>query len=107
MAMPGAERVLMTEPEAWRYIAEKMQRGAITTGMCYEIHWLNCDGRISGVVHNKMTNRVDDYLEQSGCYAYEDEDGFNVREDEGRCLAALWLALEAEEEANTQQRGKT
>lgn len=95
----------MTEAQLWRKIAEdacaRMARGedGFRKGLCWEIHTLCWDYIREGAVCNAMLQRIAPHVNYSYAYAYHDEQGHNTRCDEGRLLAALWFACEAEAEA--------
>jgi hypothetical protein len=86
----------MTEAEAWREIARRIVEGKWGGwGLCREVWSLCIELRITRSMWNKMAGRVEDHLDAAGLsWAYPEG-----TEPEARALAALWLALEAEEEA--------
>ena len=89
----------LTEPEAWREIARRIAEGEWNNrGLCAEISDLCDEGRLSLVIEWDMEDRIKRHLDarKNGWphnWAYE-----CGTEPEARILAALWLALEAEEE---------
>jgi hypothetical protein len=89
---------MMTEPEAWRYIALRIVEGRwCKIGLCYETYELFDAERIEVRTWLSMKKRVARHLlglGESGEFAYP-----MGTKPEARALAALWLALEAEEDA--------
>jgi hypothetical protein len=88
----------MTEPEAWREIARRIVEGKWNKyGLCGEAADLYVRLLVTGNMATAMCERVRPHvLSTSGRqrgYAYP-----AGTEPEARALAALWLALEAEEE---------
>ena len=86
----------LTEPEAWQEIARRIAEGEWNkAGLCAELCDLCVENRISSwFVMRDMEDRINSHLDtRLGCWAYE-----RGTEPEARILAALWLALEAEEE---------
>ena len=84
----------LNEPEAWREIArriaeEKERRHLKLWG---EIIWLFADACIDVNTMERMRDRV---RPRHASWGWED---INNMEPEARILAALWLALEAEED---------
>ena len=89
----------MTEAEAWREIARRIVEGEWGwLGLCYEIARLKVQQRVADDQAGAMALRVEYHVESgaSRSYPYAYVEG---TEPEARALAALWLALEAEEEA--------
>lgn len=92
---------MLTEAQAWRKIARRIvERKWRTRGLCFEAYRLyNGEvGGISGATYIRMTDRIDENLR---VHPDTTEDGHAYppgEEPEARVLAALWLALEAEEE---------
>lgn len=83
----------LTEPEAWREIARRIAEDQWDGfGLCHEDSMLRWEGRISASTQVAMRTRTKSYLDKE-TWAYP-----NGAEPEARILAALWLALEAEEE---------
>jgi hypothetical protein len=84
----------MTEPEAWREIARRIVEGEWGRwGLCREVWLLYMERGITSSI--RMSERVKHHLDAAGLsWAYPEG-----TEPEARALAALWLALEAEEEA--------
>lgn len=97
----------LTEPQAWREIArrwvEREECGAI--GSCPIISNLIISLQIDGTTSLSMRGRIKKHLGGRE-FAYGDireveaaVDPYIERYREARALAALWLALEAEEDA--------
>jgi hypothetical protein len=85
----------MTEAEAWREIARRIVEGEWKNqGLCSEAWQLFFGGLITPSVSATMRVRIRHYLGNNQWWAYRQ--GTNR---EARVLAALWMALEAEEEA--------
>jgi len=86
----------MTEAEAWREIARRIVEGDWSRlGLCREVRFLHRVSAIAFSVHQSMAKRLTRHLIACGrIWAYPEG-----TEPEARALAALWLALEAEEEA--------
>ena len=88
----------MTEPEAWREIARRIVEGEWSRlGLCREVANLQVQRRItekkaSAMAINVLSHLMETSSRQHG-YVYPEG-----TEREARALAALWLALEAEEE---------
>ena len=84
----------LTEPEAWREIARRIAEGEWNkAGLCAELCGLCGKNLISWFMMWDMEDRVESHLDtRLGCWAYKPGE-----EPEARILAALWLALEAEE----------
>lgn len=83
----------LTEPEAWREIARRIAEGQWEGfGLCHEDSMLRWEERISASTHIAMRARTRFYLNDN-LWAYPPR-----TEPEARILAALWLALEAEED---------
>ena len=84
----------LTEPEAWREIAQRIAEGRWDRlGLCHEALVLRWGERIiSSSTQVAMRTRIRYHL-NSEMWAYR-----HGTEPEARILAALWLALEAEEE---------
>jgi hypothetical protein len=86
----------LNEPQAWREIARRIAEGKWRKlGLCAELCDL-CDERlISCFMMCDMEDRINQHVRRHGGYwAYKPG-----TEPEARALAALWLALEAEEES--------
>jgi hypothetical protein len=88
----------MTEPEAWREIARRIVAGEWDAiGLCREVWKLRNQQSIAPKLALVMAFRAVEHVDlidnQSHPYAYH-----QGAEPEARALAALWLALEAEEE---------
>lgn len=85
----------LTEPEAWQEIAQRIAgREWRKLGLCAELYDLCDEELISDFTMCHMEDRVESYLNRRlSCWAYEPG-----TEPEARILAALWLALEAEED---------
>ena len=94
---------MLTEAQAWRRIARKIVAGKwAKEGLCFEAYRL-CDGEDGGIpwaTYYRMTDRIDQSL-PSGGYAYP-----KGTEPEGRVLAALWMALEVEDECKQRRKVK-
>lgn len=84
----------MTEAEAWREIARRIvERKAMGSGLYHEAWKMWTDGNVPRFVLASMHRRVDAHMRSGQSYALP---GKQI--DEARILAALWMALEAEEE---------
>ena len=99
-------RKMMTETEAWRTIAEKIESLQwVSMGLCLSAHGLHQNGTISGRVRESMLGRVSGHmaLTTPECLFFSmDFDRTYLAppgEWEVRVLAAYFLALEAEDEA--------
>lgn len=107
-------RRYLSEPEAWRHIARQwvMRTEDGVLGSCPLIQRLYYHDRITEYVCAQMKSRLNEHLEHSGhpyiggrrnlAYPFNlragDTWASHVEENrEARALAALWLALEAEE----------
>jgi hypothetical protein len=95
---------MLTEAAAWRKIARKIVTGKwAKEGLCCEVAVLRFNRQISDTMEGRMYDRIDSYIRGSGYwkfpYAYP-----KGEEPEGRALAALWMVLEAEEDAREQSR---
>ena|SRR5687767_13173155 len=91
---------LLKESEAWREIALMYEGGTGRAGLCFTVDRLQYDCRISASLKVQMQRRIRPHMELlrypvDGCWAYPpyDEKYYGAR-----ATAALWLALEAEEE---------
>jgi hypothetical protein len=85
----------MTEPEAWREIARRIVEGEWAfCGLCREVWFLYMERGIMRSI--RMLERVKHHLDAAGLIGLAYPEG---TEPEARALAALWLALEAEEES--------
>ncbi len=88
----------MTEPEAWREIARRIAEGEWKgLGLCYEAEELKWKGDVTHVTAIEMSLRAC----RHALFSSSRQNGHAYRagtEPEARALAALWLALEAEEE---------
>jgi hypothetical protein len=85
----------MTEAEAWREIARRIVEGEWNhQGLCSEAWRLFFGGLITPSVSAMMRVRMRHYVGNNQWWAYRQ--GTNR---EARALAALWMALEAEEGA--------
>jgi hypothetical protein len=97
---------MLTEAEAWREIARRIVAGEwAKEGLCREITELSFRGLVSWEVGTSMSHRIQfhiDYISQFIMWAYP-----RGEEPEGRALAALWMALEAEEEYTNQRAEKS
>ena len=89
----------LTEPEAWQEIARRIAEGEwVGCGLCAEIEVLHDQRRISLYMVLDMEERVESHL-YFKLWAYEQMYAYEPgEEEEARILAALWLALEAEED---------
>ncbi len=110
----AGKRWLLAEARAWREVARRIgERGCVGVGLCREITELDRDGTVvSDQVLGSMRDRVSDHLEamhgsRGGCLVLfidviesgapsSDRTHFAPR-----VLAALFLALECEDEATT------
>lgn len=88
-----AERSL-TEPEAWRAIAENIGAHGLELGLCWEVSGALYAGIISGETYWAMGERIRAHLELAGRAAYFERPGVG----KNRLLLALFFALEAEDE---------
>ena len=87
----------LTEPQAWREIARRLGNGKrFQFGLCYEAGRVWCEGRCSGDTEEIMQRRARKHVSNGdglyGGLAYP-----RGGERDARILAALWMALEAEE----------
>ena len=81
----------LTEPEAWREIARRIaEKEWLRLGLCAEVNELLWDWHITKETAFGMKRRA---LSACDIWAYE-----LGTQPEGRILASLWFALEAEEE---------
>lgn len=96
----------LTEAEAFRAIAEKFATGTQhypKFGICAEIRLIEVRRDAPYHVTDAMFTRCYGYVGDCTSYAYGHSDektpyGYAaIRNDEGRALACLWMALEAEE----------
>lgn len=92
----------LREPEAWREIARRIAEDQWEGfGLCHEALVLRWGKRIHGFTEAEMRRRIRYHLNRP---IRSDPDGSEMwaypygTEPEARILAALWLALEAEEE---------
>ena len=85
----------LNEPEAWHEVARRIAEGEWNKmGLCAELCDLCDKTLISWFMLCDMEDRVYSHLDACGSnWAYKPG-----TEPEARILAALWLALEAEEE---------
>ena len=85
----------LNEPEAWREIARRIsERGCVRYGLCAEADCLWDSERISIHTALDMERRIQQHV-----LPHEDKWAYKPgTEPEARILAALWLALEAEED---------
>lgn len=82
----------LTEPEAWREIARRIAEGEWGgIGLCSEVVALNWDLRICPSTAVAMRSRIRSHL-NTELWAYPLRTAANAG-----ILAALWLALEAED----------
>jgi hypothetical protein len=89
----------LTEPEAWREIARRIVEGEWEEfGLCLETEKLEDENMVTGKTCAAMRIRVCDHVAccDSAIFGWAYSVGV---EPEARALAALWLALEAEEES--------
>jgi hypothetical protein len=86
----------LNEPEAWREIARRIaEKGCVRYGLCAEADSLWHSARISIYTVLDMEERIGEHV-----FGYEGNWAYKPgTEPEARILAALWLALEAEEDA--------
>lgn len=83
----------LTEKQAWRKIARRIEAGTwCKAGLCREVIALYTHDEISFNTSDQMHHRIGLYLGDN-TWAYR-----MGEEHEARTLAALWMALEAEEE---------
>jgi hypothetical protein len=88
----------MTEPEAWREIARRIVEGEWSRfGLCREVAGLQVQRKITEEKASAMAINVLSHLMETSSrrHGYVYPEG---AEPDSRALAALWLALEAEEE---------
>ena len=87
----------LTEAQAWREIARRLGNGKrFQFGLCYEADQVWCEGRCSHETLDIMEKRATNHVVSSGDSFY----GLaypHGEERAARILAALWMALEAEE----------
>jgi hypothetical protein len=90
----------MTEPEAWREVARRFAEGEAPTSLCREALHLFRRRLVDAFLCDDMRRRVRGHV-VANATNYETAWAYPLSSeyDEARCLAALWLALEAEEEA--------
>lgn len=94
----------MKESKVWRMVAEKLDDGQDFRGICYAKTFVLDNLFVSGMLSHRtynlmydaMNNHIGQHVADHTKYAYAYPPG---TEREARILAALWLALEAEEEA--------
>ena len=88
----------MTEPEAWREIARQIVEGEWSRlGLCREAVERKWKGDVTNATFIEMCKRACRHV----LFSSSRQNGHAYRagtEPEARALAALWLALEAEEE---------
>ena len=84
----------LNEPEAWREVARRIaeEEERRHFGLWGEIIWLFADACIDANTMERMRDRV---IPRHASWGWDDT---NNMEPEARILAALWLALEVEEE---------
>ena len=83
----------LSEPEAWREIARRIAEGRWDRlGLCHETAVLRWGERIHGFTEAEMRRRIRYHLKLK-YWAYPAGTAASAR-----ILAALWLALEAEED---------
>lgn len=104
-------RRYLTEPQAWREIARRIVEGEWSkSGLCREANVLLERDRVNDCVFVRMMDRIDDHIQaRNNSIDYRPDCGFSWAyefgtEPEARAFAALWLALEAEEEAKAEAR---
>lgn len=95
----------MRESKAWRRIASEVAERGLPFGLCYEMTKLGERHVICPVLEGDMSERVQSHLETMAWvedHDYYDWDAPSWGWDPGdagpRVLAALFLALEAEDE---------
>jgi len=86
----------LTEAQAWREIARRLGQGKrFRRGLCYEAHLLFWrERRCSVEMSDIMEKRAANHISSEGFYGFAYRPG---EERDARILAALWMALEAEE----------
>jgi hypothetical protein len=93
----------MNEPQAWRHIARKIERGRwFRSGLCWEVITLYDRGYIEYEMRDRMRDRVKAHMPVSQAYFDSRGNGpWLVEPGEAgpRILAAYFLAHEAEDEA--------
>ena len=77
----------LTEAQAWRKIAQRLERTGDMSGLCFQI---NQEAQIA-----EMDARIQHHLMGECCITHNRAEANGVR-----ILAALFLALEAEDESN-------
>ena len=117
--MTTTQRHTLTEAEAFRAIAERFATGTqrrTDFGICAEIRRFEVEGQYTSTIIGRMYQRCYSAVHDAGesaygyAYGWQIENGEYVmtkcgryiscvRNDEGRALACLWMALDAEEEA--------
>lgn len=95
---------MMTKPEAWREVARiwAEREEGWRLGLCSCVRLLYYRDKIGVQTYCHMRERIDSHL-GNRIWAYnwrsnESNDHYADRHREARTLAALWLALEAEED---------
>ena len=105
----AAPKRRLSEAEAWREIARRIAEGEtpMRHGICYEASCLDeIDEDTYSAMHAAASHHAElspdrwRYLEPCGWFAFREG-----TEKEGRILACLWLALEAESDAHVSDTG--
>ena len=85
-----------TEAAAWREVARLLVEDRQGVDICTNAYVLLLDKRIGPYMHAVMYMRV---RSSTSPYVWEYRGSEDDDHREARCLAALWFALEAEEDA--------
>jgi hypothetical protein len=95
----------LTEAQAWREIARRIEaQGKMDDGLCHEATKLCTEGAISNEVRNRMQDRTEPYVNESGgaCYIHAGDEGDwsePVAWRNVRILIALLIAEHCDDEA--------
>lgn len=96
----------MKESAAWRRIAQRLFEATSGNGfLCYRIDDLSLDDVIDIVTETDMRARLNEYL-PAFCIGVYDDGATAAAEREnrvGRAYAALWLAVEAEYDEDSEE----
>lgn len=88
--------MFVTEAAAWREVARLLVEDRQGVELCTNVYALLLGKRISPYLHAVMYMRV---RRATSPYVWEYRGSEDDDHREARCLAALWFALEAEEES--------
>lgn len=103
--------MILTEVKAWREIARRFAEAdpndhAVATGLCWAVKALYDTFRICSDTNSDMHARIDDHIRASGGGIFDlggnGPWAFDAYDDDAksvRVLAALFLALEAKDDA--------